>query len=159
MAMPGGAQGRVRPTKDEPDGYDSERKQCRQREQQPNHSELTIMQIHIKRAYEKPSTSAGCWVLDNAIGPCGVSKKDATIDYWLKDIVPSAALREGFSYEVTKWRDFKRISRRELEAHPEAVGQLLQLARKGKVSLIFATRERAFNNAVALKDYLERSFP
>ena len=116
------------------------------------------MQIQLKRAYEKPSRSDGCRVLVDAIWPRGVSKKDAKIDYWLKAIAPSTALRKWFSHDVKKWQDFKRSYTRELDDHPEAVAQLLTLAKKGNVTLIFASRERTFNNAVALKEYLESRF-
>lgn len=42
----------------------------------------------------------------------------------------------------------------ELDRNKEAVSHLSQLARKGKVTLLYAARDTEHNEAGALKDYL-----
>lgn len=114
------------------------------------------MSIGLKRAYEAPSHSDGCRILVERLWPRGLSKQDAKIDLWAKDAAPSADLRRWFNHEPEKWTEFKRRYFRELRAHPEALEAILQRLRAGRVTFVFASRELRFNNAVALKAYLER---
>ena len=48
----------------------------------------------IKRIYDAPADDDGCRVLVDRLWPRGVSKADAQLDLWLKDIAPSAPLRQ-----------------------------------------------------------------
>lgn len=63
--------------------------------------------IKIKRAYDKPSKEDGYRILVDRLWPRGVSKDEAKIDLWLKEISPSNELREWFSHDPKKWEDFK----------------------------------------------------
>ena len=49
--------------------------------------------FRIKRAYEPAAPEDGFRVLVDGLWPRGLSKKDAGIDEWLRDIAPSAELR------------------------------------------------------------------
>jgi uncharacterized protein YeaO (DUF488 family) len=114
------------------------------------------MSIVLKRAYETPSRRDGCRILVERLWPRGLSKHDAKIDLWAKEAAPSAELRRWFNHERDKWTEFKRRYSRELRAHPEALEPILERVRAGRVTFVFASRELRFNNAVALKDFLER---
>ena len=50
--------------------------------------------IHLKRAYEAPSENDGLRVLVERLWPRGLTKERAAVDLWLKDIAPSAGLRD-----------------------------------------------------------------
>ncbi len=49
--------------------------------------------IKLKRAYEDPSPDDGFRVLVERLWPRGVSKEEAHLDLWLKDVAPSTELR------------------------------------------------------------------
>jgi len=113
------------------------------------------MKIALKRAYQPPSRSDGGRILVERLWPRGVSKQDAKIDLWAKEAAPSTELRRWFDHDQDKWAEFKRRYFRELRARSEALGPILERARAGPVTFVFAAREERFNNAVALKEYLE----
>ena len=48
----------------------------------------------LKRAYEAPAHDDGYRVLVDRLWPRGVSKANARIDLWLKEVAPSTALRQ-----------------------------------------------------------------
>ena len=115
------------------------------------------MPISLKRAYETPSRSDGCRILVERLWPRGLSKQDAKIDLWPKDAAPSTELRRWFSHERDKWTEFKRRYFKELRSREESLHPILERARSGRVTFVFASRESQFNNAVALKEYVERA--
>ena len=114
------------------------------------------MKILLKRVYETPVKSDGCRVLVDRLWPRGLGKKKARIDLWLKDIAPGTPLRQWFAHEPQKWPEFKKRYFRELAGKSAAVKQLRSLARNGTVTLVFAAKDEKYNNAVALKQYLNR---
>ncbi len=113
------------------------------------------MSISLKRAYETPSRSDGCRILVERLWPRGLSKQDAKIDLWTKDAAPSTELRRWFNHEPDKWTEFKRRYFEELRSRRESLTPIVERVRAGRVSFIFASRELRFNNAVALKEYVE----
>ncbi|HEX9639238.1 MAG TPA: DUF488 family protein [Acidobacteriota bacterium] len=113
------------------------------------------MKIALKRAYQPPARSDGCRILVERLWPRGLSKQDAKIDLWAKEAAPSAELRRWFGHDPDKWAEFKRRYFRELRARSDALEPILERARAGPVTFVFAAREERFNNAVALKEYLE----
>ncbi len=114
------------------------------------------MKIGLKRVYDIPSKSDGCRVLVDRLWPRGLSKKTARIDYWIKDVAPSTPLRKWFAHDPEKWGEFKKRYFKELAKSPEAISQLRRLIRKGGITLVFGAKDERYNNAVALKQYLER---
>ncbi len=115
------------------------------------------MSITLKRAYEEPSPSDGCRILVERLWPRGVSKLDARIDLWPKEAAPSTELRRWFNHEPDKWEEFKRRYFEELRARQESVEPILARVRAGPVTFVFASRETQFNNAAALKEFVERT--
>lgn len=114
------------------------------------------MKIAVKRVYDPPAKSDGQRVLVDRIWPRGLSRDKASIDCWLKDIAPSTALRKWFGHDPAKWPEFRRRYFKELDGRAEAIAELKQFVRKGKVTLLFGAKETRCNNAMALKAYLER---
>lgn len=113
------------------------------------------MSISLKRAYEKPSGSDGYRILVERLWPRGLSKQDAKVDLWAKDAAPSTELRRWFDHDPDKWAEFKRRYFEELCERREALEPILERIREDTVTFVFASRETRFNNAVALKEYLE----
>jgi uncharacterized protein YeaO (DUF488 family) len=111
--------------------------------------------IIIKRIYDAPSRGDGKRILVDRLWPRGVKKDEARIDAWMKDVAPSGDLRKWFGHDPEKWGEFKRRFFAELKNKKDLVDQLAGMARKGRVTLLFGSKEERFNNAVALKEYLE----
>jgi uncharacterized protein YeaO (DUF488 family) len=114
------------------------------------------MSIDLKRAYEPAAQNDGYRVLVDRVWPRGVTKDALRIDAWLKELAPSAGLRQWFGHDPAKWTEFKQRYARELEACSEQLEELAQRARRGRVTLVFGARDTERNNAVALKEQLER---
>lgn len=112
--------------------------------------------IHLKRAYDKSSRKDGERILVERLWPRGVTKAQAALDLWLKDIAPSAALRKWFSHDPAKWERFKEKYWKELQGNLEPVAQLRCEIRKGDVTFIYAAHDVERNGAVALKEFLQR---
>jgi uncharacterized protein YeaO (DUF488 family) len=122
----------------------------------PDGELVTPMPINLKRAYDQAAETDGYRVLVDRIWPRGIAKDDLRIDAWLKDVAPSAGLRKWFRHDPAKWDEFKRRYAGELEQHSDALEQLVKRARTGRVTLVFSARDTEHNNAVVLKEHLER---
>lgn len=114
------------------------------------------MSIKVKRVYDEPAKSDGLRVLVDRIWPRGLKKSDAQIDEWLREIAPSTSLRKWFKHDPSKWEQFKRKYGTELEEHRDEVEKLARKSGKRRVTLLFGAKDTAHNNALALKEYLER---
>ena len=88
--------------------------------------------------------------------PRGVKKTSARLDEWAKEVAPSGVLRKWFHHDPTRWEEFRRRYFRELDGNEERWRPLLAAASKGRVTLVYSSHDREHNNAVALKEYLDR---
>lgn len=113
------------------------------------------MRIRIKRAYDKHEPDDGVRILVERLWPRGLSKKDAQVDEWLKEVAPSTKLRKWYSHDPGKWQEFTRRYFQELDKNPDAVKKLLDITEGNVVTFVYSSREKEFNSARALKDYLE----
>jgi uncharacterized protein YeaO (DUF488 family) len=114
------------------------------------------MPIDLKCAYDPPAKGDGRRILVDRVWPRGIAKDDLQIDAWLKDLAPSTELRKWFGHDPAKWDEFRKRYARELEQRSEALEQLLEKARADRVTLIFSAKDTQHNNAVALREHLER---
>jgi uncharacterized protein YeaO (DUF488 family) len=114
------------------------------------------MTIRLKRAYVAPEDDDGFRVLVDRLWPRGLSREQLSLDLWLRELAPSNALRQWFNHEADKWPEFRRRYFGELAKRQEQVASLVANARKGPVTLIYAAKDDGHNNAVALKEYLEK---
>ena len=112
--------------------------------------------IQIKRAYEAPAKNDGARFLVDRVWPRGVKKEQLQLEDWIKDAAPSTELRKWFGHDPEKWNEFRRRYFRELEKNPEPWQSLLQRARRGRVTLVYGAHDTEHNNAVALKEYLDK---
>jgi uncharacterized protein YeaO (DUF488 family) len=87
--------------------------------------------------------------------PRGLAKADVKIDLWLKDIAPSKDLRKWYGHETEKWSVFKIRYFEELNHNPKQVERLIHEVNQRPVIFLFSSKEVIFNNAVALKEYIE----
>jgi len=112
--------------------------------------------IQIKRVYDPSSRTDGTRLLVERLWPRGVKKSSLEIKSWLKDVAPSAELRKWFSHDPAKWEEFRSRYFAELEANPDAWQPIIEAANHGTVTLIYSSHDTEHNNAVALKEFLNR---
>lgn len=112
--------------------------------------------IQVKRAYDPAEKSDGKRYLVERLWPRGVKKTDLPLDGWLKDVAPSTGLRKWFSHDPAKWAEFQRRYQAELNANADSWKPVLDAARQGNVTLIYSSHDTAHNNAVVLREYLDR---
>jgi uncharacterized protein YeaO (DUF488 family) len=112
--------------------------------------------VQTKRVYDKPDKTDGRRVLVDRVWPRGLTKEEARIDDWLKEIAPSTRLRKWFGHDPARWKEFKRRYAAELRAQRDAVEQLAQKAKGRTVTFLFGAKDVEHNNAVALKEFLEK---
>jgi uncharacterized protein YeaO (DUF488 family) len=119
---------------------------------------MTRQKLRIKRVYQPPQPEDGARILVDRLWPRGLSRERARVDLWLKEIAPSAALRRRFHGDPGGWEEFRTAYYAELEEPPAqaAVRSLIEQLRREPVTLLFAARDEARNNAVALKEWLDK---
>lgn len=110
--------------------------------------------IRLKRIYDPPEAGDGARVLVDRLWPRGISKERAALTAWLRDVAPSHELRRWFGHEPSRWPAFREKYRAELEQQPDALAALRDLARRGPLTLLFAARDEAHNEAVVLREVL-----
>ncbi|HEU4804412.1 MAG TPA: DUF488 domain-containing protein [Nitrobacter sp.] len=115
---------------------------------------LAAKNINVKRAYEPPATGDGTRILVDRLWPRGLSKADAAIDRWIKDIAPGTELRKWFGHDPARWQEFRQRYADEIHGHPEQLDELRACARSGRITLVFSAHDEAHNNAVVLRDVL-----
>ena len=110
--------------------------------------------VRLKRAYEAAEAADGTRILVDRLWPRGVSKQKAALEEWMKDIAPSTELRQWFGHEPSHWEEFQRRYKAELRQHAAALERLRDIAAKGTLTLVYAARDEAHNDAVVLRDVL-----
>jgi uncharacterized protein YeaO (DUF488 family) len=111
--------------------------------------------IKIERIYNNPRANNTFRILVDRLWPRGLSKDKVKVDLWQKDIAPSNSLRKWFSHDEKKWDGFKARYFKELEKNSESVNTILDKVNEGPITLLYGSKEEKYNNAIALKEYLE----
>lgn len=114
------------------------------------------MDIQLKRIYEDPVEGDGYRVLVDRLWPRGVSKEEARLDGWLKEIAPSTELRKWFDHEPKKFDEFSKRYKGELTQKEEVVDHVLNIAEGQKVTLLYAAKDEVHNHAIVLKEFLDK---
>ena len=111
--------------------------------------------VRLKRAYEPAAAEDGNRILIDRLWPRGVSKSDARLDRWMKQVAPSAELRSWFGHDPHRWDQFRRHYRAELKDCAAAdLRELRRLARHGTVTLVYSAKDEIHNDAVVLRNML-----
>ena len=115
------------------------------------------MSIAVKRVYDQPSAEDGYRVLVDRLWPRGLSRALAKLDLWLQDIAPTTELRKWYGHEPERWPEFRKRYAEELQGHGALLDLLLDIERHhGRLTLLFAARDRERNEAQVLMDSLRR---
>jgi uncharacterized protein YeaO (DUF488 family) len=111
--------------------------------------------IQLKRVYESPTPGDGTRVLVDRLWPRGITKEQARLDAWMKDVAPSGELRKWFGHDPEKWAEFRRRYRAELKRNPQAVHDLRALLTAPRVTLLYAAHDTEHTHASVLADFLK----
>jgi uncharacterized protein YeaO (DUF488 family) len=117
-------------------------------------TKISSKNVKLKRAYEAPSPKDGKRVLVDRLWPRGISKANAAIDHWAKELSPSTELRKWFAHDPARWQEFRRRFSAELRQHPVELSRLREMARGGPITLIYAAHDEVHNDAVVLRSVL-----
>ncbi len=112
--------------------------------------------IKLKRAYEEPVGKDGFRILVERLWPRGLSKEKVKIQWWAKEIAPSAELRKWYGHDLARWKEFKKRYWQELKEKEESLGEIRSRACERIVTFVYAARDEKHNSAMALKEFLEK---
>ena len=116
------------------------------------------MTVCLKRVYDPPAADDGTRVLVDRLWPRGLTKVEAALDAWLKDVAPSHELRKWYHAHPAQWEKFRKKYLEELttEVGHHALQELYDLAAsRRQLTLLFASKSMDQNHALILKNLLE----
>ncbi len=114
------------------------------------------MSVGTKRAYEKSSPRDGYRVLVDGLWPRGLTKEKLKVAQWMREIAPSAALRNWYGHKPEKWQEFRKRYSQELGKAPRKrlLEELVERGRKAKVTLVFSARDADRSNAAVVAELI-----
>ena len=113
-----------------------------------------LLDVRTKRIYNRADPADGHRVLIDHIWPRGVTRADARLDEWARELAPSDELRKWFDHDPERFGEFRARYQDELTAHPERLAALRDRAQNGPVTIVYAARDREHNNAEVLAELL-----
>lgn len=111
--------------------------------------------VEVARVYDE-EVPDGARVLVDRLWPRGVSKQDAALDDWAKDVAPSDELRRWYGHDPERFDEFRQRYLAELEDDDarDHLRTLASMARDHGIVLLTATREVEHSHAVVLAHVL-----
>jgi uncharacterized protein YeaO (DUF488 family) len=113
--------------------------------------------IRIKRIYDDPMPTDGFRVLVDRIWPRGITKREANLDAWLRELAPSTELRKWFGHDPKRWPAFRERYRLELRERASELVTLRHRAERGRVTLLYGAKDPQFNQAVVLAEVIREA--
>jgi uncharacterized protein YeaO (DUF488 family) len=110
--------------------------------------------VRAKRIYDPPDRGDGYRVLIDHVWPRGVSHERARLDEWARELAPSDELRKWFDHVPDRFAEFRVRYRDELAAQSKRLDELRRHAARGRLTILYAARDREHNNAVVLAELL-----
>ena len=95
-------------------------------------------------------------MLVDKLWPRGISKEDAKLDKWWKEITPSDELRKWFDHDPEKWESFGEQYREELKNKKEEIKIFLEeIDQRKRLTLLYGAKDETHNHARVLREYLQ----
>lgn len=115
------------------------------------------MNIKLKRIYDKPDSNDGARYLVDRLWPRGVSKDDAQLDGWFKDVTPSSDLRKWYDHDSEKWDEFQAAYKEELSKKEKALDDMVSTIKdKDQVTFLYAAKDTDHTHAIVLKNVVNQ---
>ncbi|HET8810799.1 MAG TPA: DUF488 domain-containing protein [Flavobacteriaceae bacterium] len=116
-----------------------------------------MSKIKTKRVYEDPAKNDGHRLLVDRVWPRGVSKEDAKLDDWNKEIAPSTELRKWFDHKEERFDEFKKRYKKELEKHKADMKEIAKISKEKTLTLLYGAKDEKMNQAMVLKEVLKEN--
>lgn len=113
------------------------------------------MSIKVERIYQKPADLDGYRILVDRLWPRGISKANAHLDLWLKEVAPSNELRKWFGHDPAKFDEFRQRYLKELADNPALQDLKQAVAEHENVILLYGAKDQEHNQAVILQSLLQ----
>lgn len=114
-----------------------------------------MTKINILRIYEGNEAGGNnCRILVDRLWPRGISKEQANLDGWWKELAPSPVLRKWFGHNPERWDEFRKKYLQELSMHKDIAREYLQSV-SGSVLLLYGAKDKSHTHALVLKEFLE----
>lgn len=113
------------------------------------------MPVQTRRVYDPAESSEGHRYLIDRLWPRGLTTGALGSAVWAKELAPSPELREWYGHDTARYSAFRTRYRQELTAHQGLVDRLVEEARRGTVTLLFAARDVEHSNASVLREMIE----
>jgi uncharacterized protein YeaO (DUF488 family) len=117
------------------------------------------MDVRLKRAYDSAEPTDGYRVLIDRLWPRGVTRQQAKLDDWAKELPPSAELRQWFGHDPGRFEEFRRRYIEELRSQRARLTALRKRARDGTLTLVYSAHDTEHNDAVVLAEVLRHGLP
>ena len=112
--------------------------------------------VRIKRIYDKPERSDGVRLLVDRIWPRGVTRRDAALDDWLRELAPSSGLRRWFGHDPKRWSEFRTRYHAELRQHRPRLDAIRRRAARERVTLLYGAKDTQMNQAIVLQEAIRK---
>ena len=111
------------------------------------------MELTYRRIYSDHRRGSEYRVLVDRLWPRGVSKEDADVDLWAKDLTPTSELRSWYHEDKeARYDEFVKKYRDELE---KGQADLAEFAGHDSIVLLTAVKDVETSHVPVLLDYLE----
>jgi len=111
--------------------------------------------IQIKRVYDDYSELDGYRILVDRLWPRGISKENAKVDLWIKEITPSNDLRKWYHDNLDKRIQFEKKYLLEIENNSDSLNEIEKILNEKKtITLVTASKDPKPIHAVILKQKL-----
>ena len=113
-----------------------------------------MKKILTKRIYDAATDSDGYRILVDRLWPRGVSKEDAHLDDWIKEVAPTGELRKWFDHDPKRFGEFEERYRSELKDKSGILQQIRKKAADRTVTLVYGAKDPEHNQALVLQKVL-----
>lgn len=112
------------------------------------------MSVLVRRIYD--DVPNGRRVLVDRIWPRGVSKEEADLDDWAKDVAPSNELRTWYGHDPERWEEFRQRYLDELDddVRSKKLGELVAAADGKRLILLTSTKAVDHSHATVLAELI-----
>ncbi|MFC2390516.1 MAG: DUF488 domain-containing protein [Bacteroidota bacterium] len=116
-------------------------------------------ELRWKRIYDTAEEDDGFRILIDRLWPRGISKADAQLGDWARDVAPSAELRSAYHKNETDYKTFAESYEKELQDNDEMTEFIEEIKNKlktGNVTLLYASREPEHSQIPVLRSFIEK---
>ncbi|MEZ5149363.1 MAG: DUF488 family protein [Bacteroidales bacterium] len=113
-----------------------------------------MLHVKIKRIYDEPADDDGYRILVDRLWPRGISKEEAKLDEWNKEIAPSTELRKWFDHKEDRFKEFAKCYHEELKNNEGDLDHLRKSLMRKLLRFCMHQKNPELNQAVVLRDVL-----